>query len=93
MPWDFMEKQKLKRTVQVSVPKKESQPKRLATCNIKFGKINILSSKYYKGPKEGNLNLDISTIHILKIKCYINRKWLRSYCYSSFTLPFDELII
>ncbi|MCP4374525.1 MAG: hypothetical protein GY797_41445 [Deltaproteobacteria bacterium] len=66
MLWDFMEKQKMKGTIQVSVPKKEGQPKRIATCNIKFGKVNILPSKHYKGSKEGNLNLDIYAIHIFE---------------------------
>ncbi len=68
MLWGFMEKQKLKGTIQVSIPKKEGQSKRLATCNIKIGKINILPSKHYKGSKEGNLNLDIYAIHIFEKK-------------------------
>jgi hypothetical protein len=29
MLWDFMEKQKLKGTIQLSVPKKDGQPQRL----------------------------------------------------------------
>lgn len=66
--WDFMEKQKSKGTIKVSVPKKEGQPKRLATCNIKFDRVNILPSKHYKGSKEGKLNLDIYAIHIFETK-------------------------
>jgi len=64
MLWGFMKKQKLEGTVQVRVPKKEAHPERLAVCNIKFGKINVLPPRHYKGSKEGNLNLDIYAIHI-----------------------------
>ncbi len=64
--WDFMKKQKLQGTIQVRVPQKEDRPERLAACNIKFGKINVLPSRHYKGSKEGNLNLDIYAIHIFE---------------------------
>jgi len=66
MLWDFMKKKKLKGTVQVDVPKKDEQPKRVATCGIKFEKINILPSRHYKGSKKGNLDLDIYAISILE---------------------------
>lgn len=66
MLWDFMKKQKLQGTIQVRVPKKKAQPERLVVCNIKFGKINVLPPRHYKGSKEGNLNLDIYAIHIFE---------------------------
>lgn len=64
MLWDFMKKQKLQGTIQVRVPKKEAQLERLAICNLKFGKINVLPTRHYRGSKEGNLNLDIYAILI-----------------------------
>jgi len=64
MLWDFMKNKKRKGIVQVDVPKKETQPKRIANCIIKFEKINILPSRCYKGLKKGNLNLDIYAIYI-----------------------------
>jgi hypothetical protein len=64
--WDFMKKQKIQGRIQVRVPKKEAQAERLAACNIKFGKINVLSPRHYKGSKDGNLNLDIYVIHIFE---------------------------
>ncbi len=64
MLWDFVKKQKSKGTIQVKVPKKGRKPERLATCNIKFSKVNVLPSRNYKGSKEGNLSLDIYVIHV-----------------------------
>lgn len=52
MLWDFMEKQKSKGTIQVKVPKKDRKPERLATCNIKFSKVNVLPPRSYKGLKK-----------------------------------------
>ncbi len=64
MLWGFMEKQKSKGTIQVKVPKKGSTLERLATCNIKFSKVNVLPPKSYKGSKKENLSLDLYAIHI-----------------------------
>ena len=50
----------------VDVPKKEDQPKRVASCGIKFEKINVFPSRHYKGSKKGSLNLDIYAIHVLE---------------------------
>jgi len=63
---DFMKKKKYKGVVQVDVPKKDDQPKRVADCGVKFEKINVFPSRNYKGSKKGKLNLDIYTIHVLE---------------------------
>lgn len=64
--WDFMKKQKSKGIIKVKVPKKDNQPEHMATCEIKFSKINIFPPRNRKGSKEGNLNLDLYAIHILE---------------------------
>ncbi len=66
MLWDFMKKKKYRGTVEIDVPKKEEQAKRVANCGIKFEKISVLPPRNYKGSKEGNVNLDIYAIHILE---------------------------
>jgi len=66
MIWAFMKKQPLKGRIQVKVPRKDKQPERLATCHIKYGKINVLPPRYYIGSKEGNLKLELYAIHILE---------------------------
>ncbi len=66
MLWDFMKKKKNKGTIQVNVPKKDDQPKRLANCMIKFEKVNVFPPRNYKGATIGNLNLDIYAIHVVE---------------------------
>jgi hypothetical protein len=51
MLWDFMSKQKTEGKVQVNVPAKDDQPKRVATCNVKIGKISVLPPRSFKGTK------------------------------------------
>ena len=61
-----MKNKKIQGTVQIKVPKKDNQPKRVANCRIKFEKISMLPSRHYKGDKAGNLNLTIYAIHIVE---------------------------
>jgi hypothetical protein len=66
MLWDFMKKKKRQGTIQVSVPKKDNQPARLANCNIKFEKASILPPRNHRGSKKGNLNLTVFVIHVVE---------------------------
>ena len=64
--WDFIKKQKSKGIIKVKVPKKDNQPEHMATCEIKFSKINIFPPRNRKGSKEGNLNLGLYAIHVIE---------------------------
>jgi len=66
MLWDFMEKQKTIGQIQISVPKKENQSKRSATCNIKIGTIKILPPRSFKGKKSRKTALTLHTIQVVE---------------------------
>ena len=51
MLWDFMRKQNTEGRVQINVPQKDDQPKRVATCRVKVGKIKLLPPRSFKGAK------------------------------------------
>lgn len=65
MLWDFMAKQDIEGEIKINVPKKENQSKRIATCNIKVGKVKILPPRSYKGKKTINA-LDLYVIHVIE---------------------------
>lgn len=67
MLWDFMSKQKIEGTVQVNVPAKDGQPKRVATCNVKIGTINVLPPRSFKGAKSRIAELLLYSIQVVEI--------------------------
>lgn len=65
MLWDFMENKTIKGKIRINVPKKENQSKRIATCNVKIGKIKVLPPRSYKGKKTTS-SLDLYVIHVIE---------------------------
>ncbi|MCK5355709.1 MAG: IS4 family transposase, partial [Methyloprofundus sp.] len=64
MLWDFMGKQKIEGEIQVKVPAKGDHPKRIATCNVKIGKIKVLPPRGFKGSKAINTELTLYSIQV-----------------------------
>lgn len=68
MLWDFMGRQKVIGTVQVNVPATDAEPKRIATCSIKVGKINVLPPRSFKGAKSKDLELALYSVQVVENK-------------------------
>ena len=66
MLWDFMAKQKIEETMQVKVPAKKGQPKRIAKCNVKIGKIKLLPPRSFKGKKTGEMALTLYSVQVIE---------------------------
>ncbi len=66
MLWDFMARQKTKGNIQVNVPAKDDQPKRVAICNVKIGKIKVLPPRSFKGDKSKNSELTLYSIQVVE---------------------------
>ena len=66
MLWDFMSKQKIEGGIQVNVPAKDDQPKRVATCNVKIGKIKLLPPRSFKGSKSKKAELTLYSIQVVE---------------------------
>ncbi len=64
MLWGFMDKQKIQGGMQVKVPAKNGQPKRIAICNVKVGKIKLLPPRSFKGKKSGNMALTLYSVQV-----------------------------
>lgn len=64
--WDYFEKQKSEGQILIEVPAKDNQPKRIAACSIKIGKISVLPPRSFKGKKSNKLALTIFTIHVVE---------------------------
>lgn len=60
--WDYMDRQKIEGKILIDVPSKENQPKRVAECNVKVGKISVLPPRSFKGDKSKHEALTIFTI-------------------------------
>lgn len=64
--WDYFEKQKSEGGILIEVPAKDNQPKRIAACSIKIGKISVLPPRSFKGKKPNKLALTIFTIQVVE---------------------------
>ena len=64
--WDYFEKQKREGEILIEVPEKDNQPKRIASCSIKIGKISVLPPRSFKGNKSDKLALTIFTIQVIE---------------------------
>jgi hypothetical protein len=64
--WDYFEKRKSEGEMLIEVPAKDNQPKRIAACKIKIGKISVLPPRSYKGEKSNRLALTIFTIQVVE---------------------------
>jgi hypothetical protein len=67
MSWDFMGKQKVEGEIQVNVPAKTDQPKRVASCHVKIGKIKLLPPRSFKGTKAINEELTMFSVQVEEI--------------------------
>lgn len=68
MLWDFMSRQKIEGEIQVNVPAKDDQPKRVATCTVKIGKIKLLPPRSFKGSKSRKSELTLYSIQVVEKK-------------------------
>jgi hypothetical protein len=66
--WNYMSKKKIEGEIQVEVPAKGNQPKRIAKCDVKLGRINILPSRHYKGDKSKIRRLNVYVIQVVEKK-------------------------
>lgn len=66
MLWDYMDKQKSEGKIQIDVPQKDSQPKRVAECSVKVGRINLLPPRSFKGDTSKKEGLTIFTIQVIE---------------------------
>jgi len=64
--WDFLDKQKLIGLIKIKVPAKDKQPKRVASCQIKIGKVKLLPPRSFKGEKTKIQALTIDTIQVVE---------------------------
>ena len=65
---DFMSKQKIIGKIQINVPAKDNQPKRVATCHIKIGKLKLRPPRNFHGSKPKNAELTMYTVQVVEDK-------------------------
>jgi hypothetical protein len=93
MLWDFMAKQNSLGKTLIKVPRKENQPKRVAKCNIKVGKVRVLPTRHFKGSKSRNLELDIYVIQVVEENTPKGASKIEWMLYSSMpVLNYDDAI-
>jgi len=66
MLWDFMSRQKIEGEIQVNVPAKDDQPKRVASCQVKIGKIKLLPPRSFKGAKSKKTELTLYSVQVVE---------------------------
>lgn len=66
MLWDFMSRQKIAGEIQVNVPAKDDQPKRIASCQVKIGKIKLLPPRSFKGAKSKKTELTLYSVQVVE---------------------------
>lgn len=64
--WDYMSKREVEGKIQIEVPAKDDEPKRIAKCDVKQGSINILPSRHYKGDKSKIRRLNVWAIQVVE---------------------------
>lgn len=64
--WDYMSKKKTKGKSQIEVPAKGDQSARIATCDVKMGKITVMPSRHYKGDKSKIRQLTVYAIQVVE---------------------------
>jgi len=64
--WDFMKKQKIKGKIQVKVPAKNNQPKRIANCNVKYAKLKLRPPRNYHKSKSIKTELVVYAVQVVE---------------------------
>jgi hypothetical protein len=66
MLWDFMSRQKIEGEIQVNVPAKDDQPKRVASCQVKIGKIKLLPPRSFKASQSKKTELTLYSVQVVE---------------------------
>ena len=64
--WDFMGQKESLGEIQITVPAKDSQPRRIAACQIKFGKTSLLPPRSFKGDKSVTSALTLYSVQVVE---------------------------
>ncbi len=64
--WDFMREKKIEGKIQVKVPAKENQRKRIANCNVKIGKFKVRPPRNFKGSQSKNTELTVYSVQVVE---------------------------
>jgi len=62
--WDFMSRKQSLGEIKINVPAKDGQPKRIAVCQLKFGKISLLPPRSFKGNKSVTSALTLYSVQV-----------------------------
>lgn len=65
--WDFMEQKEIMGHLEVKVPPKNGAPGRVATCEIKVGKVSILPPRSYKGDTVNIEPIELNIVYTKEI--------------------------